>query len=110
MIPEDVDRNFAIEIYVGVEHFGGEPDFGWSEGVILGKMNIQEEHSSLVRTIIGANDGALPVKQVVLIGPCVNIVRQVLLQVFQFFSNPLNGHPSVLCLFARLIHTLSYLL
>ena len=44
---------------------GAESDFGWFEGILGGKVDVQEENSSFVRGTGWTKDGAHPLIQVV---------------------------------------------
>lgn len=51
MVFKDIQTNSATGINVAMVDFCGEVDFRGLEGVITGKMDIEEEYTSLVRAI-----------------------------------------------------------
>ena len=92
MIFKDVQADRSVGIDVWVVNFCGEVDFWWSEWVIGGEVDVQEEDSSLVGSSIGAYNACLPVEYVVLNWSCINVFRWVLLNVEEFLLNSFLGH------------------
>jgi len=92
LILEDVEADGAIGVDVGVVDPGGEVELGGLEGVIGGEMDVQEEHSSSVRRVVGAHDGCLPVVLILLVDGASGAVGWwVLAEVDKFFLNSLES-------------------
>ena len=60
--------NLPVCADVGVVDLGGEIDFSRSEGIVIWKMDVQQEHSSGIGAIIGTHDNPLPIVNIVLMG------------------------------------------
>ena len=60
---------------------GDEVAFWWAEGVVGGKVDVEEEDATLVGAIIGANNGGLPMELVVVVGAGRTVGRGILLEV-----------------------------
>ena len=70
-----------------------EIDLGRAKGIISWKLYVEEEDSAFVGTAIGANHRRLPVEQIFFSdGASTDIVYRILVQVQQFFLNPLKSH------------------
>jgi len=74
----------------------GERHLWRLEWIIRGKVNGEEEDSSLVRTLWRTHDGGLPMKQVVAHWTCAALSRWVSAQIGQFFVDPFECHFVVL--------------
>ena len=82
LVLQDVQTDGSIGIDVGMVDSSGEGDLGRLEWIVGRELDVQEEHSMLVRTIFRAHDGSLPVEIVVLvIGACRTVSRRVPLQI-----------------------------
>lgn len=62
------------------------------EGVIRRELDIEEEHSPLVRAVGGSHDGSGPVEQVVSDRACADARRRIDGQIVQLFVYSLEGH------------------
>jgi len=65
LIFEDIQTNRPIRVDIRMIDLGDEVAFGRSEGVVGGEVNVEEEHTSGIGTIIRANNGGLPMELVV---------------------------------------------
>ena len=64
-ILENVEADDSLGVNIAVIDPGPKLHFRWLEGIISGKMNIQEEHASFVHRARGSEDGADPLVQIV---------------------------------------------
>lgn len=72
--------------------FGCKCHLGGFEGIICGKVNGEEENSTLERAVIGAHDSRLPVKQVLSHRTSGTLCWGVPLQIHKFLLNPFQRH------------------
>jgi hypothetical protein len=92
LILEDVETNGAVGVDVGVVDLGDEVAFGRPEGVVGGEVDIEEENASRVGTVVGADDGGLPVKLIVFVGASRAVGGGILLQVSELLLDSFQGH------------------
>ena len=59
-------------------YFGDELEPRWLEGVIRRELDVQEEHATRVRRVLGAHDRGLPVERVFFVGTGRNVGEWVL--------------------------------
>ena len=50
--------------------FGNEVAFGRAEGVIGGEVDVEEEDPARIGTVLGTDDGGLPMELVLLLRTC----------------------------------------
>ena len=71
---------------------GGECKFGRFEGVVCRKVDVEEEDSSLIGRLSGAQDGGLPVEGIISDWSCRALSWGVVADVLQLLVNPLQCH------------------
>jgi len=64
LVFQDVEADRSIAVDVHVINFRRERDLGRLEGVVGWVVDVQEEHASMVRGVLGAHDRSLPVELV----------------------------------------------
>lgn len=72
--------------------FGDKVALGGSEGVIGGEVDVEEEHTSSIGTVIRADNGSLPMELIVLSGSGRAVGWGILLQIEQFLLDSFLGH------------------
>jgi len=65
LILQDVQTDRSVGIDVGMIDLCDEVAFGRSEGVVSWEVDVEEEDTSSIGTIVGTNDGGLPMEVVV---------------------------------------------
>ena len=92
MILEDIKTNGPISVDVGVVNLGDEVAFWGAEGVVRWEVDVQEEHTSSIGTIIRADDSCLPMELVVLMRASRAVCWRILLKVSELFLYSFLGH------------------
>jgi len=62
LVSENIQTDTAVRVDVGMIDSGGEVDLRWLKRVVCGKVDGQEEDTSLERAVTGTHDRCLPVK------------------------------------------------
>jgi len=93
LILQDIQADASVGIYVGVIDSGDEVDLGGLERIVGGEMNVQEEDTSGIRTVIRSHDGGLPMELVLLVLRASRAVcGWVSAEVDKFFLDALKSH------------------
>ena len=92
LILEDIKTNGPISVDVGVVNLGDEVAFWGAEGVVRWEVDVQEEHTSSIGTIIRADDSCLPMELVVLMRASRAVCWRILLKVSELFLYSFLGH------------------
>jgi len=92
LILEDVKTNRSVSIDVRVIDLSDEVAFWWAEGIVCWEMNVEEEDSSRIGTIIRTDDSGLPVKLVILSRACWAVGWRILLEIKKFLLYSLLSH------------------
>ena len=85
MVLEDVKADGPVGVDVGVVDLGDEVALGRPEGVVGGEVDVEEEDTSRIGAIIGADDCGLPVELVILVGAGRAVGGWVFLKISKFF-------------------------
>lgn len=93
LVLQDVQANRAITVDVHVVHFRRECNLGRLERVIGREMDIQEEHSLVVRRVLWAHDSCLPMELIIRVGGASRAVcRWVSTKVDKFLLDSFSCH------------------
>lgn len=90
--PQDVKADGPLPVDIGMVDLGLEGHLGRPEGVITGKLDGEEEDSSVVGAVFRPHDGGLPEEQVIAHGPRRALCRRVELHLQQLLVNALESH------------------
>ena len=85
MIFQNIQANRPVGVDIRVVYLGDEVAFGRSEGVVSGEVDIEEEDTSAIGTIIGANDSGLPMELVIFMRSSRAVGGGIFLEVSKFF-------------------------
>mmetsp|Transcript_4025 Transcript_4025/g.12001 ORF Transcript_4025/g.12001 Transcript_4025/m.12001 type:complete len:201 (+) Transcript_4025:1624-2226(+) len=91
---QDVEADATVAVDVAVVNLRREGHLWRLEGVVGGEVDVQEKDAALIRRLLRAHNGGLPVKEVVAHGARAAGGGRVLGQVLQLLVDALGGSHS----------------
>lgn len=92
MVLEDVKADAPVAVDVGVIDSSGELKLWRLERIILWEVDVQEEDSSLEGAVLRTHDGGSPMEEVFSGRAGAARSRGVILNIFELFVDPSDGH------------------
>jgi len=92
LVLQDVEADTTVRVDVAVVDLRREVHLRGLEGIVRGEVDVQELHAAAVRGLIRAQDGRLPVEEVVAHGAGRAVGRGIIAEVLELAVDPLEGH------------------
>lgn len=82
IVLEDIKADSSLVIHITVIDFSLELQLWWLERVVLRELDLQEEHSALVRRVGRTHDGGLPLKHVISSGSSGTVGGRIVTEIY----------------------------